>query len=179
MHARVKSAATLGVLAVLCVIGLLLGVRAVTTDLPTGSLVKDPPPACEDRTIEKGGRIAAADVLVSVYNSGSRAGRASRTMNQLQERGFAAGESGNAPEGTNVSRAQVWYDDPTNPAALLVARQFGRNAKIYPRQPKLGIGVVVVVGDSFEKLARRAPLQLQANRRVKICSPPVEQQPVS
>jgi hypothetical protein len=175
MHSRVKSAATLGVLGMLCVVGLLLGIRAVTADLPSGSLVKDPPPACEDRTIEKGGRIAASDVLVSVYNAGNRAGRASRTMSQLQERGFAAGESGNAPEGTRVARAQVWYDDPANPAALMVARQFGPRTKVYPGQPRIGIGVVVVVGDSFEKLSKGAPLQLRTNRRVEICSPPVAQ----
>lgn len=174
MDRRVKSAATLGVLAMLCMIGLLLGVRAVTADLPTDSLIKDPPPACEARTIEKGGTVAATDILVSVYNAGSRAGLASKTMSQLQERGFATGESGNAPKGTPVRHAQVWTEDPTNPAALIVARQFGRETKVVKGKPVLGIGVVVVVGDTFDKLVDRAPLKVKTNRRVEICSPPVQ-----
>jgi len=173
MDHRVKSAATLGALTMLCLIGLLLGLRAITADLPN-DLIEEPGPACEPRTVEKGGKIAAADVLVSVYNAGTRSGRASRTMNQLQERGFVAGESGNAPKDTDVRRAQVWAADPSNPAARLVARQFGRETKVVTGNPVLGIGVVVVVGDSFEKLVKGAPRQVIAPRRAEICSPPVE-----
>jgi hypothetical protein len=172
MGPRARSATTLGVLAALCVIGLMLGIRALTADLP-GSIIREPGPACETRTVQKGGKVRPADVLVSVFNAGTRSGRASRTMTQLQERGFAAGESGNAPRGTDVKRVQVWVDDPDNPAARLVARQFGKGTKVVTGNPVLGIGVVVVVGDDLERLARRAPQEVVAQARDEICSPPV------
>ena len=40
MDARARSAATLGVLVMLCLVGILVGIRALTSDLPTDPLVQ-------------------------------------------------------------------------------------------------------------------------------------------
>ena len=172
MDSRARSAATLGVLVMLCLVGILVGIRALTSDLPTGPLVKSTTQACENRTIAQGKKIRADEITVSVYNAGRENGAASRVMKELQTRGFADGDSGNAPKGTEVIRAQVWADSPKNSAARLVARQLGHDIRVFAGKPQLGPGIVVVVGDELGKLPK-APAVTRAAVRSNICSPPV------
>jgi len=172
MDSRARSAATLGVLVMLCLVGILVGIRALTADLPTDPLVESTTDQCEDRTIAQGKKIRADEVTVSVYNGGSRAGAASKVMKELLTRGFAEGESGNAPKGSGVIRAQVWSDSPKNSAARLVALQLGTGIKVFSGKPQLGPGVVVVVGDQLGKMPQ-APAQTRAAVRTTVCSPPV------
>jgi len=172
MEPRARSAATLGVLVVLCLLGILLGIRALTADLPTDPLVESSTEQCETRTVAKGKKIRASEVTVSVYNAGSKAGAASKVMKELQTRGFAPGESGNAPKGTDVVRAQVWAESRKNSAALLVARHLGDGIRVFGGRQVLGPGIVVVVGNDLGKLPP-GPKQTTAARPTKICSPPV------
>jgi hypothetical protein len=172
MDARARSAATLGVLVMLCLVGILVGIRALTSDLPTGPLVERTTEKCENRNIAQGKKIRADEITVSVYNAGRENGAASRVMKELQTRGFASGESGNAPKGTEVIRAQVWADSRKNSAARLVALQLGSGIKVFGGKPKLGPGIVVVVGDELGKLPQ-GPTQIRAAVRTNICSPPV------
>ena len=97
MEARLRSAATLGVLVILCLLGILFGIRGLTQDLPTDPLVEDTSQVCENRTLQDGAKIRAAEVTVSVYNAGRQAGLASRVLKQLQTRGFGAGETWSLP----------------------------------------------------------------------------------
>ena len=172
MEARLRSAATLGVLVILCLLGILFGIRGLTQDLPTDPLVESTSELCENRTLEDGAKIRASEVTVSVYNAGRQAGLASRVLKQLQTRGFGAGESGNAPKGTKVVRAQVWADSKKNAAAKMVARHFGPTTKVFVNKDDLGTGVVVVLGDEFGKLAW-GPRTTTAHGSTQICSPPV------
>jgi hypothetical protein len=172
MGSRARSAATLGVLVMLCLVGILIGIRALTADLPTDPLVKKTSDQCETRTIAKGKKIRADEITVSVYNAGRKNGAASQVMKKLQTRGFAAGESGNAPKGTEVIRAQVWADSRKNSAARLVAVQLGTGIKVFGGKPTLGPGIVVVVGDQLGKMPH-APAETRAAVRTTICSPPV------
>ena len=172
MDSRARSAATLGVLVMLCLVGILVGIRALTSDLPTGPLVESTTQQCENRTVAQGKKIRSDEITVSVYNAGSENGAASRVMKELQTRGFADGESGNAPKGTKVIRAQVWADSPRNSAARLVARQLGTDIRVFAGKPQLGPGIVVVVGDKLGKMPQ-APAQTRAAVRTTVCSPPV------
>ena len=172
MGARLRSATTLGVLVILCLLGILFGIRGLTQDLPTDPLVEDTSQVCENRTLQDGAKIRAAEVTVSVYNAGRQAGLASRVLKQLQTRGFAAGESGNAPEGTKVIRAQVWADSRKNTAARMVAKHFGPTTKVLVNRDDIGIGIVVVLGDEFGKLTT-GPKAATAVGSTKICSQPV------
>ena len=172
MDSRARSAATLGVLVMLCLVGILIGIRALTSDLPTGPLVESTTQQCENRTVAQGKKIRSDEITVSVYNAGSENGAASRVMKELQTRGFADGESGNAPKGTKVIRAQVWADSPRNSAARLVARQLGSDIRVFAGKPQLGPGIVVVVGDQLGRLPK-APRETRAAVRTNICSPPV------
>jgi hypothetical protein len=173
MNRRATSAATLAVLFVLCLLALVFGVKALTSDLPDDPIVKDPQATCVDQEITAGTKVRPADVLVSVYNGGTRSGVASKTMSALQIRGFAAGKTDN-DRSSNVRRVAV-FGDPSNPAVQLVAAQFGSEARISEgRGPTDGdsneLGVVVVVGDDFDRLGRKVG-SITAEDDTTICSP--------
>ena len=172
MDSRARSAATLGVLVMLCLVGILVGIKALTADLPTDPLVEKTTEKCENRNIAQGKKIGAEEITVSVFNAGRKAGAASRVMKELQTRGFASGDSGNAPKGTKVLRAQVWADSPKNSAARLVALQLGSDIKVFAKKPQLGPGIVVVVGDELGTMPK-APTETRAAVRTNVCSPPV------
>lgn len=173
MNRRSTSAATLAVLFVLCLLALVFGVKALTGDLPDDPIVKDPEATCVDQEITAGSRVRPEDVLVSVYNGGTRAGVASKTMSALQIRGFAPGKTAN-DKTSNVKRVAV-FGDPSNPAVQLVAAQFGSAARISESgQPADGdaneLGVVVVVGDDFDRLGKKVG-SVTAEDDATICSP--------
>jgi hypothetical protein len=147
VSAGVRTAVTLGVLALLVVVGALWGWAALTEPFPED----EPVAICEDTTIPAGTEVRRDQVLVSVFNGSKRSGLAGATSAQLAERGFVAGEVGDAP--TQVATTQIWFDDPTNPAVHLVHKQFKR-AKVVPGDA-LGPGVVVVVGERFKALRKK------------------------
>jgi hypothetical protein len=171
MDPRKTSGPTLLVLVLLCALGLFFGVRTLTGGLPDDPIVKDPEPTCVDRPIAADTKVFPADVMVSVYNGGGRSGVASRTMGELIDRGFVAGDTGNVSD-ADVKFVQVWADDPDSPAVQLVARQFGNRTKVVTDRPTLGLGVVVVVGEEFQRFGPTVP-SVTARADAVICSPPI------
>lgn len=165
MEARLRSALTLTTLTLLLVVAVVVGWSAVTKPLP--ELAETP--LCVDTEVAAGEKVFPDQVAVSVFNAGQRNGLASKTMNLLVERGFVAADTGNAPEGTEVTHVQVWADDPQDPAVALVLAQF-RKAEVVQGQA-LGLGVVVVVGDGFKKLGKKVE-SVDAAAAATICSPP-------
>ena len=173
MDPRKTSGPTLAVLALLCVLGLLFGLKALTSDLPDDPLVENGPATCIEREVTPGQKVFPADVLVSVFNGGSRSGVASSTLGKLVERGFVRGTTDNAEGAEDVRFVQIWSDEPDNPAVRLVARQFGPATKISTGHPTLAQGVVVVVGSEFETLGRKVP-SVTATDAATICSPALD-----
>lgn len=104
--------------------------------------------------------VARRDVTVSVYNSGSRSGRARAVLTMLEEAGFKAGAIGNAPEGLATDRATIYYDPVDSPRADLVRRIIGPKTPIMPNTEDLGPGVAIVIGDDFGKLRKKAPRRI-------------------
>jgi hypothetical protein len=101
-------------------------------------------------------------VTVSVFNAGGRSGLADQTLGELTARGFIAGEIGNAPRDvSDVKFVRVLAPKRNDPAALLVARQFGPQTLVQPRAEDLGRGVDVIVGDKFAGLVK-APRKIKA-----------------
>ncbi len=143
---------TLLVLVGILAVGGVYGVKSLFAPIPS-----DTPSAgtdCSATTVKKGQKIRARQVRVSVFNAGSRSGLADETLIALVRRGFRKGQAGNAPEGAKVKKAQVWTTQRKDPAAKLVARQFGKATKVRFVDQDLGPGVDVVVGDGFGKLAK-------------------------
>lgn len=173
MNRRSRSAITLGTLGVLCVLALVLGFVWLTSPLPDEPLIKDPPPSCEMRTVAAGTSIKSDEITVSVYNASKVNGLASDVMTALINRGFARGESGNTPDEANakVKKVQVWAAED-NEIARFVASQFGPGTPVKTGRRALGLGIEVIVGADYSKLAK-APRSLVVKERTSFCSPPV------
>lgn len=147
MTAGARSGLTLLTLGLLLVVATVWGWRALTEPLPQD----DPIAICEDTAVTAGSEVRRDEIVVSVFNGSGRSGLAGATMAQLEERGFVAGDVGDAPQ--PASSTQIWADDPTRPDVQLVQRQF-KQARVVTGT-ELGPGVVVVVGEKFQTLRAR------------------------
>lgn len=165
-QARVRSLATLGVLALLLVGGTTWAWSALTAPLPGSDEAVS---LCDPRTVPAGEPIRPADVVVSVLNASGRVGLASVTMESLESRGFVAGRQDNAPDDAEVRRVEVWAEDPENPSARLVASFFGPRTPVVARDTEGG-GVTVVVGERFDDVARGRQRVVPQEQTV-ICGP--------
>lgn len=156
MDRRALSALTLVVLTGLLVLGAVVGVRTLFAPLPgaEGEEEAEAPAAVEacKEELVAGKRVRTKDVAVSVFNAGSQGGLATRTRDQLVERGFLPGDVGNAPEGLEVQFVRVLAPSRRDPAARLVARQFGKDTFVQVTDEDYGPGVDVVVGSDFTGL---------------------------
>jgi hypothetical protein len=166
MSASVKSVLTLVVLLVILLGAGFWGWQAFTEPLPTAEEV----PVCEDTRMPSGARVLPEQVTVSVYNASERTGLAGFTMELLLNEGFAEGESGNAPDGTDVTLAEVWAEDPDGPAAVLIQSYLGRSVEIREPPATLGPGVVVIVGEQFKRLRPGQPF-VDADQEATVCVP--------
>jgi hypothetical protein len=167
MLPQARTAVTLLVLCVLLVVGGAWGWSAATKPFPE----KAEAPVCVDRTIAAGERVYPEQVTVSVLNAGTREGLAGRTMQLLEDDGFAPGHLDNAPPGTDVAQAEIWTSDPSSPAVALVASRLGRGTEVV-RRDSSAPGVVVVVGDDFTDLSKGRK-SVVAEEDTQICIPPV------
>jgi hypothetical protein len=168
---HITSAITLLVLVALLVVGVMVGVKALFAPLPKDpDAAGTPSPTCSEKVVKKGQRLRSTQVVVSVYNGGTRAGLADTTMQALANRGFKQGEVGNAPAATRVNNVRVYASARNDQAANLVARQFGRATKITVSDIDLGPGVDVVVGNGFDKLAK-ARRVIVAQKASSVCVP--------
>ena len=161
-----RTGVTLAVLALLLVLGAAWGWSALTEPLPKAGA--EPTGPCVETEVTAGSRVGPRQVLVSVLNAGTQEGLAGRTMKQLTQAGFGEGVSGNAPDGTEVRRAQVWAADVDSPAVRLVASRLP-GAEVVERRTTEP-GVVVVVGDRFRKLDR-GRRTVRVVEDTTICSP--------
>ena len=167
MRQGARSAATLVALVGILVVGGAWGWSQVTKPFPG----KADPPICVDTAVSAGDKVYPGQVVVSVFNAGTRDGLAGRTMALFTQHGFVAGDSGNAPTGTRVPWVQIWTTDPKSPAVRLVASHLGRHVNIVHRQAS-GAGVVVMVGDGFTKLVHGRE-KVRVGSDATICSPSI------
>lgn len=161
---HIVSAVTLVVLVGVLVVGAWVGWRTLSAPLPSGDddeAQSVSGPKC-DNGVRRGDVVRPRDVTVSVYNAGSRSGLAGQTQSELEARGFISGDVGNAPEDmAGVQFVRILATSKSDPAARLVALQFGPNTLIEPVKEDLGPGVEVIVGDDFLGLVE-APDKIKA-----------------
>ncbi len=142
--ARIKAVATLVALGLVLVIAVSWAWAAITEPFPE----REPTPACVDTVVREGEPLRPGAITVSVLNAGGEEGLARKTMDDLTSAGFDEGELGNAPDGTNVRRVEVWTTDRSDPASRLVRSYLGKGVRLVERdggEP----GVDVVVGPRF------------------------------
>jgi hypothetical protein len=167
---EITTAVTMMVLIAMLVAGAVWGWKSLFAPLPESVVADEPAPTCASEQIQPGQRIKSVQVRVSVYNASNRSGLAGGTLDKLLNRGFVAGETGNAPADVDVRRVQVRTTEKNDPRARLVARQFGKDLKPKVVEEDLGPGIDVVVGDRFTKLIK-APRAIQVRQRQEICVP--------
>lgn len=161
MTGALKSALTLAFLGLLVVVGAIWGWVALTEPFPED----EPVAICEDASISAGTEVRRDQVVVSVFNGSGRSGLAGATSAELDERGFVAGDVGDSPQ--PAESTQIWAEDPTNPAVLLVKRQF-KKAQVVPGDP-IGVGIVVVVGEKFTALRTKQVESVLAKTDATYC----------
>lgn len=167
--ARLRSASTLAVLTLVLLLGVAWAWSAVTEPFPG----RVQAPVCVATQVAEGDKVFPDQVTVSVLNAGTRAGLAQRTMGNLVDSGLARGSLGNAPPGTEVRNAQIWTDDPEDPAVLLVRSYLGKRAVVVEQEPTLP-GVNIVVGDKF-RVVKQGRKSVVARADTEICSPPTDE----
>lgn len=173
---RNVAAASLAVTAVLVVVMAVWGFNSLTAPIDddgftTTVAAEDDVVTCgagEEATILK--NLTSAEVTVSVYNAGKKAGRATETLNQLEDRGFEAGAIGNAPE-LSVDFVELHVKETDRLKAQLVALSLGKSAEIVVDNEKdlRGPGVNVVIGDKFRKLKAGAPRKIKRPEPITVC----------
>lgn len=167
MLSALRTFATLTVLLVLLVIAGVWGWHNATKPFPHRAHAQ----ACAATVVHKGQRISPVDVTVSVLNASNRDGLADRTLNDLEKHHFGAGNTGNAPRHAKVTNAQIWTEDPHNPAVRLVASWLP-HATVVKRNSG-ATGITVVVGEGFTKV-RGGKSSLRVNHDATICGPVID-----
>lgn len=164
-----KSAVTLGVLALLLVLGVSWGFGQVTEPFPG----KVDPPICVDKSYSEGERIYPGSVTVSVLNASGREGLAGRVLQELVDDGFAKGQTGNAPEGTTVQRVEIWTKDADTSVVLLVRSRLGQ-AEVLEKPVPGAAGIVVVVGQDFEHIFDVGRPSILVDPDTVVCGPSID-----
>lgn len=166
-----RSAVTLGALAVVFVASAAWGWSRVTEPFPE----KVEPAPCTDTLIAEGDDLAPPQVMVTVLNGGGPNGLATKTLDQLIGFGFAQGDTGNAPDAGGPVAAQIWSDDPDDPATMLLASYLGEDVEVVD-QPSGYPGVTIVVGKRFRGVVQGHPT-VTAGKDAYVCTPPLSSQP--
>lgn len=156
--------------AVLFLGGLATGVKLLTASADTAPASA----SCEDRTIESGQKLTSNLVTVNVFNASRRAGLANRVDINLQRNGFLGGQIGNNTSATKPRRVAILTDDRRDPQVRLVAAQF--RDKVAYAKPDITVdsGVIVIVGDDYTGLDKKAEASLTAREPVTLCVPTVQ-----
>jgi hypothetical protein len=170
---QISTAITLLALCGLVALGLVVGVKTLlkpVPGLPSGVPAAEPSPTCAPKHLAKGERLRSKQIEVSVFNAGGRFGLAGQTLDQLGRRGFQLGEIGNAEHASQVHVVQIWTTEKNDGGAKLVARQFGKHARVYlkTKNQDLGPGVDVVVGNGFRGLVP-APTAVRVAKAQRFC----------
>jgi hypothetical protein len=127
---------------------------------------------CLTRTFEEGTRLRTSQVVVNVYNAGSRDGLASTTMDALVRRGFRRGVASNAPRRVDVADIAVVDGDPGSAAARLLRAQFRGRVPLQRRPDLTRAGLDVIVGNGYVGLRRHGPRSVRVRDDTNVCIPP-------
>jgi hypothetical protein len=128
-------------------------------------------PKCDDvQQFTKGQLIRAHDIVVNVYNAGTRTGLATETLDDLSKRGFEAGAADNAPGTVSAANVTVLTAaKQPSPQEKLVAMQFKGDVK-FTQGPTLDPGIDVIVGNDFDAVDKKADRSLRLKKDVSTCA---------
>lgn len=169
LDTRTRSALTLMVLAIVFVFFLGWGWVQTTAPLPEPDIGNASTDICTVRTFEAGDTLTPADVTISVYNASGRSQLARQTLSALGQRGFAPGRVGDAPEGTQVDRAEIRAADLESAAAQLVRNNVGEPVVMTPDPEALGVSLYV--GPNWDQPNGENAGSITVNATEEVCGP--------
>lgn len=127
-------------------------------------------PKCENVVeFRKGDVIKPDDIIVNVYNSGTEAGLAGATLDQMVNRGFKRGTAANAPGNIRAKNVTIITDDKGSPTVKLVAAQFKGKVR-FAKVEDLTPGVDVIVGNDYRGIDTKAKRTLKIKADVSSCT---------
>lgn len=129
-------------------------------------------PTCEIKKIAKGEVLSSNLVMVHVYNASQRAGVANRVKINLERRGFLGGVAQNNPGQLKPKNVMVLSQDPADPRARLVARQFKGKVERVQADFETEDGISVLIGPDYQGL-KQAGTKLKASQDVTVCVPTI------
>ena len=138
---------------------------------PLGNPFGDSGKDCVSRTVEEGRTLRPGQVVVNVYNAGTRDGLASTTLDALVRRGFVRGTSANAPRRADVATVAVIDRDPDSAAAGLLRAQFRGPVPLQRRPDLTKTGLDVIVGNDYVGLKPNAPRSATVRSDTAVCVP--------
>ncbi|WP_370249277.1 LytR C-terminal domain-containing protein [Nocardioides sp.] len=144
MTDRARAAATLGVLALLLVLGVRWGLTQVTEPFPE---TVSAPSICTPTLVTAGQTLRPEDITVSVLNASTVGGLAGSTMEKLVDAGFGRGEIGDAPD-AGVRTVQVYAADRRRSDVALLRSYLGPRLDVVDTESTRP-GLVIVVGQKF------------------------------
>lgn len=162
--------AVLTMAGVLLIGGLVVGIRLLTASARTAAAG----PTCTERTVAAGQKLTSNLVTVNVFNASRRAGLANRVTINLQRKGFLGGQISNNTSAAKPRTVAILANDRHDPMVELVAAQFADDVTYAKPDVKVDAGVIVVVGDDYTRLDKKAPSRVKANRAVTTCVPVVQ-----
>lgn len=167
MSASLRSAITLIALTALLVGMAVWGFSQATAPFPSATSEDGQETTCENLRVKN--RLWRSEVQVSVFNASNRSGLANDSLDRLRQLGFVAGNVGNAPDGTQVRRVEVWARSESDASARLVSASFRPAAKIVAKETLEGPGVNVVVGQAYRGPRAQAPRFVKLDEPVETC----------
>ncbi len=170
MLARLKGPVTLVVLLGLVAAALVYGIQLATESFPSFTTTTDDA-ACVRQSVEKGDKLKSSQITVNVYNAGTVAGRAEQTQEELVQKGFIPGTTGNAPEGTRARGTVILDPDRRSPSVRLVKKQLKGKVKVRKVEEDLSEGVDIVVGDRAKGVRNKAKVSIKVAKTTEVCLP--------
>jgi LytR cell envelope-related transcriptional attenuator len=175
MNVNIRGPLTLVALVVVLVVGLTVGWRLATDDVPslresTGSSE----PSCRMQELDAGSTLRVAQITVNVLNSGSTPNLAGDTMRALTKRGFEGGVTGNAPQGVRADRLAILDPDPKSSQVRLVARQFDGRIDVTKSSEGDPAAIDIIVGNDFRVSSGfddSAPTEMKVKGTTDVCVP--------
>ena len=152
---------TLLVLVALLCYGAWWGYSNVLKPIPAA-----PPEACVNQKVPQG-KLRSSQVVVNVYNGGSKKGLAGDVGRLLRERDFKVQRTSNTNE--KVKRTVIVGAGAKNPEVRLV-KAFFKEAKVrVDKRPDRTVDVLV--GESYAGFNKKAPKSLPVKTKT-VCLPP-------
>lgn len=169
LEPRTRSALTLLGLGVIFVFFVGWGWVKLTEPLPDADLGSTSTEICTLRLFQAGDALTPADVAVSVYNASGRSQLARQTMSAFTQRGFFAGNVGDAPDDVAVERVEIRAQNPESAAAQLVRQSVGEPA-VVTADPDVD-GVAVYLGAAWQGLPENQAGSVTLAADEQVCGP--------